>query len=124
MFGKKYIEEEVKKKIDSMKQLDRIEFITRTNLHQSFSNTTWFTLLIFFINITILILGINFIYKAKTLFFLGLDNLGFAYGLLGIGTTSMSFITIIFMIFAMSYIDKKEKESKQRLETFLEEHSK
>ncbi len=94
------------------------------NRNQSFSNTTWFTLLIFFINITILILGINFIYKAKTLFFLGLDNLGFAYGLLGIGTTSMSFITIIFMIFAMSYIDKKEKESKQRLETFLEEHSK
>lgn len=125
MFGKNYIEKEVRKKISSMKQLDRIEFITRTNTLVSHSGSSLTSMLVLVsISLVTFLFGINFMAKAISFFLFQINNLGTYY--FGLGIISITFSLFFFLLFfySMFKYSEQEKEAKKKLEEFLEEHSK
>lgn len=125
IFGEEYIEEEVKKKVKSMKQLDRIEFLSKINLLQNGVGSVMNALVTLqVLGFVILLFGINFLLRVRLLRMFelySLSNTYLAFGLLSI-TVSLFIVVSSFYLFFKS--EKAEKEAKKRLEQFLKEKSK
>lgn len=125
MFGKKYIEEEIRKRIDSMKQLDRIEFYTRQGAMISFrGNMVTHSILVFILGFIGFIMALNFFIQSAFYSYLSLS----AHSEISLTIGFISFIcgfifTVLFICLAIASTNIG-KELDKRLETFLEEHSK
>ena len=125
MFGEKYIQEELKKKFESMKQLDRIEFISRVNSVENSVGDAMNALITFLSFGGLLILfGIHFFLRFSLFSAIELNSLANDYLVFGVICVVSSLVVFVVTFYLFFKSEKIEKESNKSLEQFLKERSK